>query len=51
MKFALSMMTIPFTLSFLSGVFNWYIEDGMFILFGFSMMVGLIWAWVEELKR
>lgn len=51
MKIALSLFTVPFTLSFLAGMFDWYLEDGMFVLFGLSMVVGIIWAWVIELKK
>lgn len=50
-KIALSLFTVPFTLSFLSGMFDWYIADGMFALFGLSMLIGLVWTWVIELKK
>ncbi len=51
MKAALSFISVPFAISFFAGMFDWYIDDGMYILFGFSMLVGAIWAWVIELKR
>jgi len=51
MKAPLIIMTVPFALSFISGMFDWYIEDGMFALFGFAFFVGLVWAWVLELKE
>lgn len=51
MKTALSLITVPFALSFLSGVFSWDVDEGMFILFGFSMLIGIIWAWKIEMSR
>jgi membrane protein CcdC involved in cytochrome C biogenesis len=50
MKIALALITVPFIISFMSGMFDWYVEDGMFALFGLAMIVGLGWAWFIELK-
>lgn len=51
MKGALALITGPYVISFLSGVFGWYIDDGAFAFLGFCMLAGLIWAWVAELNR
>jgi hypothetical protein len=51
MKTPLTLITVPLALSFLSGMFDWQVDDGMFIVFGFSMIAGAIWAWVIELKK
>lgn len=51
MKSALTTITIPFILSFLAGMFNWYMDDGVYALLGFAMIGGLTWAWVIELKK
>jgi hypothetical protein len=51
MKAALATITAPMVLSFLSGVFGWYMEDGLYALIGFTMMGGIVWAWVIELKK
>ena len=51
MKIALSLLTVPIILSFCAGVFEWNIDEGMFTLFGISMIVGIVWAWVIELKN
>lgn len=51
MKLALGLITIPFIFSFLSGAFNWYMDDGAYIFLGFLMIVGLVWAWVIEVNR
>ena len=51
MKLALSLITVPYGISFLGGMFGWYMEDGMYMLIGFSMLAGIIWAWIVECNR
>ena len=51
MKLALLFITVPSVISFLSGMFEWYIDDGMYLLFGISMIIGIIWAWIIELNK
>ena len=51
MKLALSTITVPFGISFLSGVFLWELPEGMYILFGIAMIVGIIHAWIVETNR
>lgn len=51
MKAALALMTAPLVISFLSGMFDWYMDDGLLIFFGFCMILGTIWAWIIELKN
>lgn len=51
MKAALLFITVPLTISFFAGMFEWYIEDGMYILLGLSMIIGIIWAWIAESNR
>lgn len=51
MKAALTTITAPMALSFLSGIFDWYMDDGVYILIGFTMIGGLVWAWFIELKK
>ena len=51
MKTPLLLISVPFALSFLSGMFEWYMEEGMYILLGISMLIGIIWAWYVGLKK
>jgi hypothetical protein len=51
MKAALTTITVPFAISFLSGVFMWDFPEGFYILLGLSMIVGIIWAWFLEMKK
>jgi len=51
MKTPLLLISIPLSISFLGGMFYWEIPEGMTILFGLSMIIGVIWAWVIELKN
>ena len=51
MKLALSLITVPYSISFLAGMFGWYIEDGMYLLIGLVMIVGIVSAWWIELGR
>lgn len=51
MKGALTLITAPIVLSFLSGVFDWYLDDGVFVFIGACMIAGLIWAWIVEYNR
>lgn len=51
MKAPLLLLTIPFSLAFLAGAFDWYFEDGFYVLLGFSMLLGIVWGWVVELKK
>lgn len=51
MKTALTLITVPYALAFLGGMFDWRIEDGMYVLFGLSMLAGIIWAWIVELDK
>jgi hypothetical protein len=50
LKIALSFISVPFGISFLSGAFDWYFDDGFYILLGASMLIGIIWAWVAVYK-
>lgn len=40
-----TMVTIPFGISFLDGMFGWELADGFYVLLGLSMTIGLIWQW------
>jgi len=51
MKGALTLITAPLLLSFLSGMFEWYMDDGVYMLIGFAVIAGLIWAWLVETNR
>jgi len=51
MKTPLLLISVPFAISFLAGMFDWYIEEGMYILLGLSMIIGVVWAWIIELKK
>lgn len=51
LKIALTLISVPLALSFLSGMFDWYIDDGFFMLFGFSMVAGIVWAWIEVNRK
>lgn len=51
MKTALSLITVPYAISFFGGMFDWYFEDGFYILMGISIIVGIVWAWRLEMKR
>jgi hypothetical protein len=51
MKTPLTLITAPLALSFLTGIFDWQVDEGMFLIFGLSMIVGTIWAWVIESNR
>ena len=51
MKAALTTITVPFSISFLSGVFYWEFPEGFYMLLGAAMVAGIIWAWVVEMKR
>jgi hypothetical protein len=51
MKTPLLLVSVPYGVMFLSGVFGWYIEDGMATLAGISMLIGISWAWTVELKK
>ena len=51
MKAALTTISVPYGISFLSGVFYWDFPEGFYILLGLSMMAGIIWAWAVELKK
>ena len=51
MKTPLLLVSVPYGIMFLSGVFEWYIEDGLAILAGLSMLIGICWAWYVELKK
>lgn len=50
-KAALLLITVPLILSFTAGMFDWYVEDGMLIIFGLSMIIGVVWAWLIVLKN
>ncbi len=51
MKAALTTLTVPYSISFMSGMFGWTFDDGFFMLLGFSMLAGIIWAWIVEMRR
>jgi len=51
MKYPLLLISVPYAISFLGGMFGWYMEDGMYILIGLSMLVGIVWAWIVEIKK
>lgn len=51
MKNALTLITAPMALSFLAGMFDWTLPDGLYVLIGFTMIGGLIWAWIIEAKN
>jgi len=51
MKTPLLLIAVPLGISFLGGMFSWVVPEGMTMLFGLSMIIGTIWAWVIELKK
>lgn len=51
MKAALTTITAPMALSFFAGMFDWYMDDGVYMLIGFTMIAGLVWAWIIALKQ
>ena len=51
MKAALTTITVPYAISFLGGMFGWTFDDGFYMLIGFAMLAGIIWAWVVEAIR
>jgi hypothetical protein len=51
MKAALTTITVPYGISFLSGVFYWDFPEGFYMLLGFAMLGGIAWAWTVEMKR
>jgi len=51
MKIPLSLIAVPYGIMFLSGAFDWYIEDGLAILAGLSILIGICWGWKVELKK
>lgn len=51
MKAALSLITFPMLLSGMAGAFEWYMDDGVYMFIGFTMIAGIIWAWIVELSR
>lgn len=51
MKTALAIITAPMLLAFLAGFFGLYMDDGVYTLIGVTMIVGIIWAWIIEMKR
>jgi len=51
MRLPLIILTIPLTISFLGGMFEWYFEDGFYLLLGLAIIIGLVWAWIVELKK
>ena len=51
MKTPLLLISIPYAISFLAGMFEWYMEDGMYILLALAMLVGIVWGWIIELKK
>lgn len=51
MKTALTLLTLPMALSFFAGMFEWSMDDGVYMFIGFTMIAALIWAWIIELKR
>jgi len=48
MKAPLLLITIPMVIIFLTGMLEWYMDDEVYMLFGFSMIIGVIWAWLVE---
>jgi len=51
MKTPLLFISIPYAISFLGGMFGWYMEEGMYLVIGIAMLIGIIWAWIVELKK
>jgi len=51
MKGALTTITVPYTISFLSGVFYWEFPEGFYMLIGLALLAGIVWAWYEALKK
>jgi len=51
MKTPLLFITVPFAISFLAGVFGWYMEEGLLALLGIAMLIGIVWAWKIELNK
>jgi len=41
----LGLITIPYFLSFFSGVFGWDFTNDANIFLGISQLVGIIWCW------
>ena len=51
MKAALTTITVPYSISFMAGMFDWTFDDGFYMLIGFAMLAGIIWAWIAEVRR
>lgn len=51
MKTPLLLISTPYAISFLAGMFSWYMEDGMYLLLGLTILIGIVWAWIVELKK
>jgi hypothetical protein len=51
MKGALTTISVPYAVSFLDGMFLWGLPEGFYILVGFAMLVGIVWAWIVESNR
>ena len=51
MKTPLLLISVPYVISGLAGAFGWYMEEGLLILLGLAILVGMIWAWYIELNK
>lgn len=51
MKTALGFITIPYVLSFFSGVSGTSYSDDTYVLLGLMQAVGIIWAWVVVFQK
>jgi len=51
MKTPLLLITIPYTIAFLAGIFGWYMEEGLLALLGIAILIGIGWAWKIELNK
>jgi len=51
MKTPLLLISVPYAISGLAGAFGWYMEEGLLILLGLSILVGIVWGWIIELKK
>ena len=51
MKAPLTLITASYATLFLSGFFDWYLDDGFVILLSFGMLAGIVWAWIAVSKQ
>lgn len=51
MKTPLIILTTAFGISFLDGMFSWYLADGFYVLLNLAIMVALTEMWIIQYKN